>query len=195
MKLPNPFGAKWHKFIRYGRILYITQSTANSSIVTWDDVYKAGLAYGVDGPGPEGGYPVDAPVNQSGIVTQGSRKYRVRLPLGARTLSSDPLPANIDDLSAVRSEFEDLIFPLTYGMSDKQALPGIVAQNIAALTGNYSRELYFLAQENLGGANPVQRLVYRPSAGNASTWAADKEAAQFSKVASFWLPVLELIEE
>lgn len=87
----------WYKFVYKGKILFFPNNifTAQGT-ATWSQIYNAGLAYGVDGPGAApfnlvsvGAQPaIAAPVNQKKVVTIGTDSFLVRLPKNS-TLPTD----------------------------------------------------------------------------------------------------------
>lgn len=66
----------WCKFIVEGKILFVPN--AYVGVVTWANVYSAGMVYGVPGPGPK----PDAlsPVPQDKKLTKGDFDFIIRLP-------------------------------------------------------------------------------------------------------------------
>lgn len=70
----------WLKFASKGKILYVAKQPLRHSI-SWEDLYQAGLVYGVDGPGPSPS-PSGSPVNQLRALTLGEHFLTVRLLTG-----------------------------------------------------------------------------------------------------------------
>lgn len=83
-ELINP-DAGWLKFADRGKILFIAKKPFRHSI-SWSQLYRAGLVYGVDGPGP---YPDGNPVNQFTVVRKDLDAFVVRLMTGSRNDESE----------------------------------------------------------------------------------------------------------
>lgn len=69
---------QWIKLVVDGRIIYVPTLNLNVNYyLTWNQVYLAGLAYGIDGPG----YTPDGltPTNQMTVLEHNNRKFIVRL--------------------------------------------------------------------------------------------------------------------
>lgn len=70
----------WHKFVYKGKILFMPATSLGS--ITWDNLYAAGLVYGVNGFGVYPTGKVSTPVNQMKRVAKGAWSFIVRLPRG-----------------------------------------------------------------------------------------------------------------
>lgn len=116
----------WLKFMFKGKVLFIAQTWCYHN-VSWQDVYKAGAIYGVNGPGA---YPAPAgtPINQYKPVTiQADDKQWTLVPRMMQVAASDPY---IRTATVEGSELSELIGRCTV----YEAFPG------AGLFDNLTRE-------------------------------------------------------
>lgn len=80
---PNTSNGQWAKFIRNGKILFMSlYPISNSS--TWNNQYLSGCAYGTGDNGPATGHGL-TPTLQRKIVTKGEHSFSVRLMRAADT--------------------------------------------------------------------------------------------------------------
>lgn len=135
--LPNTgLTPNWHKFSRNGKTLYVPE--VGFGAATWNDLYNAGLVYGVDGPGPQRG--ALAAVNQKTVLSLNGDEYMIRLPLGYSNSPGDvvdlsALPSVVSDTTFVdmdlppynanRNEFNDIIYPMMCPTPIGQRLPNV----------------------------------------------------------------------
>ncbi|QVW55327.1 hypothetical protein pEaSNUABM29_00287 [Erwinia phage pEa_SNUABM_29] len=121
------------KFFSGGRVLYVlnTYGRVQSIKNSWNDIYNAGLVYGVDGPGPANGRGSLAAVDQGGLFDWQGDTYRMRLMRGLTFVGESTvmtLPDAIngqmhDATSYGRCEYNDLVYPFCEWVPDKQLVP------------------------------------------------------------------------
>jgi len=101
----------WHKFVRNGKILYISYNPLITG-VTWENIYGAGLLYGVDSNGdyPPTSNAAKAPKNQKRTVTKNSDTFLVRAPSGSNAGTATFVANNVDLLEG--TEWGDLMVKL-----------------------------------------------------------------------------------
>lgn len=207
----------WHKFARNGKTIYVPEAAFGAA--QWDSLYKAGVVYGVDGPGgPHGSLPN---TNQKVVVELNGDEYMVRLPLGVKNDPSDvvdlsvfPIEENnnkyVDMATAPyktwRCEFNDLFYPIFHTMPDEQYLPN-VRQIDPTLPFGYEGNGYMFrglaCQEHLpatdfaiarmrsyyGPENPRQRILLTC----AKAISTSEGRPDLTVHKTVWYPVLELI--
>lgn len=187
----------WHKFARNGKILFIPQFPIKNEI-TWDDIYKVGAIYGIDGPGPFTASD-GTEVNQNTIITIGRDRFRVRTIKGGpdREDGLFTYPES-DDNSLIpfeetaRSEWDDLM-----GGISEWVLPTQRTVNMDNLTysemfnGSYTR--YNITQERVEGE--TTKCLLRGDSANAlsSIGRVRKREINSSSSSTTWRPVLEYI--
>lgn len=122
-----------NKFYRNGKVFYmgLNGGRFDSQFYSWNDIYNAGLVYGVDGFGPDDGRGDLPGVDQSGLFEWQGDTYRMRLLRGlsdgdestVMTLGESLADADHDDLEYGRCEYNDFIYPLCDCVPNKQTLP------------------------------------------------------------------------
>lgn len=122
-----------NKFYRHGKVYYMMNNGGrfNSTLYSWNDIYNAGLVYGVDGFGPDNGRGDLAGVDQSGLFEWQGDTYRMRLLRGltdgdeptVMTLDESLRNADHDDLEYGRCEYNDFVYPFADCIPNKQMLP------------------------------------------------------------------------
>jgi len=196
------------KYLHRGRVLYLA-ATAGGRIlgrkVSWDSIYNAGLVYGVDGPGPDGGRGTLAPVDQGGLFDWQGDTYRMRLLTGLSDLGQSPamtLPDEInnaqhDALPYGRCEYNDLIYPSCEWVPVKQRVPNWVNNPLSSVFNNTATwaGTGFLCQERDPQRNVV---VMRGQAPLASEGGRDLlqmiKLVDPSVANGHFVPVIELME-
>lgn len=148
-----------NKFYRHGKVYYMMNSGGrfNSTLYSWNDIYNAGLVYGVDGFGPDNGRGDLAGVDQSGLFEWQGDTYRMRLLRGltdgdeptVMTLDESLRNADHDDLEYGRCEYNDFVYPFADCIPNKQMLPNWTNTSPAYIYGSGSayQGKGFLCQE------------------------------------------------
>lgn len=148
-----------NKFYRHGKVYYMMYNGGrfNSALYSWDDIYNAGLVYGVDGFGPDNGRGDLAGVDQSGLFEWQGDTYRMRLLRGltdgdeptVMTLDESLRNADHDDLEYGRCEYNDFVYPFADCIPNKQMLPNWTNNSPAYIYGSGSayQGKGFLCQE------------------------------------------------
>lgn len=95
---------RWFKFAWRNQILYFPMGPLKHTL-SWQQIYDAGLVYGVDGEGDD---VIGEPVNQLRVVTRGHDSFIVRLP-------------TVDDENLEESEWSALYARCLTWFSDWQA--------------------------------------------------------------------------
>ncbi|ANZ48728.1 putative virion structural protein [Erwinia phage vB_EamM_ChrisDB] len=122
-------GLNMFKFLHRGRILYtFPYGRFHNKLISWNDIYNAGLMYGMDGFGPEGGHPGLPDIDQGGLFDWQGDTYRVRSLRGLTDVGEPTLLTLPDSLHGVdhdtteygRCEYNDLLYPFCDWMPDKQ---------------------------------------------------------------------------
>lgn len=112
-----------------GKVFYVFPNfRVTSNLFTWDQIYNAGLMYGVDGPGPDGGRGNLAPVDQGGLFDFQGDTYRIRCMRGLSDRDASPvmtLPTalngvNHDTTAYGTCEFNDIVYPWCQWIPKKQ---------------------------------------------------------------------------
>lgn len=104
---PSP-ASGWLSCKLDGKDLFVAKQLVLRNI-TWDDIYRAGLVYGIDGTGSN---PSSTPpVNQLKTIQIKGADYKVRLLRGS---NSDPAAneSGLDLVSSRASEFSRIFYPL-----------------------------------------------------------------------------------
>ncbi|HCJ9458806.1 TPA: hypothetical protein NV912_004646 [Escherichia coli] len=208
--ISGPATIAMNKFYRHGKVYYMLANggRVNTEFYSWNDIYNAGLVYGVDGFGPENGRGDLAGVDQNGLFEWQGDTYRMRLLRGltdgdeptVMTLDESLRDADHDDLDYGRCEYNDFIYPQGDCVPIKQSLPNWA--NVAAATffsyGSSFKGKGFLCQERDPETGMV---VVRGSAPNdaSSTSSTKRNLTQVTLVNSaekvgLYAFVIELVE-
>ncbi len=172
---------EWLKFAIDGKILFVANKIVNHSM-SWDQLYNAGLVYGVDGPGP---FNSGIEVNQMKTVNKGDSTFIVRLMTGT------------DDPATVRptagrptsnSEWNRVFYPLIIG-NDSLYLPSVKfdsrpASELAQLDG-----VGYQAFVQDVGDTTANRII---RGGSSLMHYINQIPASYSSNTG-WRPVLELV--
>ncbi len=121
------------KFIRNGKILYIPAAGYLTNQMSWADLYAAGMVYGTDDAGPEGGHGDLPDAIQDAKCQWKGDTYRLRVLRGLSD-DSDPKAWPFDekyngvshddtDLTGF-SEFNDLFYSTQLYFPKKRRVPG-----------------------------------------------------------------------
>lgn len=98
----------WLKFRYYGKFLFIKKKPLFSN-VSWQNLYDAGLVYGVEGSGPDG-VPLGS-VNQLRFIKKGSYTFKVRTISGDENeISTIPAGDTVMDLTFRKSMYTQLLY-------------------------------------------------------------------------------------
>lgn len=207
----------WYKFARNGKTLYVPDLTFGAA--QWDSLYKAGVVYGVDGPG--GAHGSLPNTNQKVVVELNGDEYMVRLPLGVKNSSEDNIdlsvfPFDDDNTKLVdmatapyktwRCEFNDIFYPIFHPMPDEQYLPN-VKQNDPTIPWGYEGNGYkfrgIACQERFPTTDYAiarARSFYAPEAirprimlTSAKAMGTAENRPDITVHKTIWWPVLELI--
>lgn len=183
----------WHKYARKGKILYVPNK-ALANYISWDQLYTAGLVFGVDGPGL-GSFLPATPVNQLRTVTKGIDTYIVRLMTGYNDDRTDvPLTTeNTDDPADGRlCEWNDLIYPLLKYVPNGQRIVNV--WNYIYNDMNLASVFNSIVQERASATQNVSRGLN--AASSRSAVSARKIIASNTGTSTYgWWPVLELVED
>lgn len=76
----TPTSCNWHKFIRHNKIIYVPDRRLGQ--IRWNDLYAAGMVFGVDGPGPANMIGGLTPTNQKQLIFFQGSNYFARLMRG-----------------------------------------------------------------------------------------------------------------
>lgn len=98
----------WLKFAYKGRFLFIAKQPIRSTI-SWNDIYKAGAAYGEDN---DGGALSPQNVNQIALAKKGTDNFVIRLIKGDAVNPSEMVNAVADTNYARDSEWNQLLYRL-----------------------------------------------------------------------------------
>lgn len=168
---------KWDKFIFRGKILYLPRTPCMSG-TTWNNLYNAGLIYGVDGPGLPKGI---APVNQLVVVTKGNFDFKVRTLRAGTDTDYTHMTGSENDY---KSELRRLQGALYYG--GIVPLQGVfcfnslnISESTAGVSGAAANGI--LAEANTISATLTSTTPYVITSNTRTT-------------TSGWRPVLELIQ-
>lgn len=207
----------WHKFVRKGKIIYIPNASFGTA--TWNNLYSAGLVYGVDatlGPGAALGSLV--PTNQLCVMTLNGENYKPRLMRGwtDSMLNNPTIPTagGSHDTAPFTedNEWNDIVYPLFFhvpmlqrfenvGKASWDTIPG-------APTANWSSNENVIALQNAGrclcqernSANGVlTRGMRAANYGQSPTLVHDRSYLSVFGVDALnvdrrWWPVVELID-
>ncbi|QXO09870.1 hypothetical protein pEaSNUABM38_00148 [Erwinia phage pEa_SNUABM_38] len=203
----------WYKFVRKGRVIYVP--SASFGQVTYNQLYAAGLVYGVNSNGPaEANLGGLTPVNQYRPIEFKSQKYIPRLMRGwsdkpqnsfdGWDFATEFLPDST--AYAKVNEFNDFMFGVVNFVPEVQRSETFVEGNMDAFVGAAGRSYgasnehiigRILCQErNTANVNVLARM--RRNFGYGSGGAAhDKSFLQAGNAQSpvqgtQWVPVLEL---
>ncbi|EEI3987115.1 hypothetical protein G3C84_000113 [Salmonella enterica] len=177
-----------NKFYRHGKVYYMMNNGGrfNSTLYSWNDIYNAGLVYGVDGFGPDNGRGDLAGVDQSGLFEWQGDTYRMRLLRGltdgdeptVMTLDESLRNADHDDLEYGRCEYNDFVYPFGDCIPNKQMLPNWTNISPASIYGSGSayQGKGFLCQERdpesglvlVRGSAPIDSSITNTSKRNLS---------------------------
>ena len=169
----------WHKMFYKGRVLFIPSQTLAYNL-SWNQLYNAGLVYGVDGNGYA---PTATPTNQFKILNVGTDVLKIRL----LSADSNPDPTTFVSQQLLTSG------PANVTGSEWVSLVYALIQNAPV---GYSGPKWSLISPNSfawGGRKVhTQRTINNsPSSAqhvdNVYSYASPKTEA------NYWLPVLELI--
>jgi hypothetical protein len=177
----NFAGSQWFKFFRNGKVIYIARQPMVSAI-GWNDLYNAGLAYGVKGTGL---YPVGAGVEQFVplLKNDGARDWFLK-PRMMTGVGVDPAAGASGDGGEWNQLFGRIVTGTNTGVSEKWA-------NLAAAYVGWvgSSLLGGLVMET--NTNDVNQSWTR--GGNADLTIISTLAK--AALTSQWRPVLELIPD
>lgn len=179
-----------NKFYRQGKVYYMMYNGGrfNSAFYSWDDIYNAGLVYGVDGFGPDNGRGDLAGVDQSGLFEWQGDTYRMRLMRGltdgdeptVMTLDESLRNADHDETEYGRCEYNDFVYPFGDCIPNKQMLPNWA--NVSATTiygsGSGLQGKGFLCQER----DPETGLVLVRGSAPIDSSAANTSKRNLSQV-------------
>ncbi|HHS7556199.1 TPA: hypothetical protein ACTPQ1_004489 [Salmonella enterica] len=199
-----------NKFMHRGRVLYMYPNGGRfvTKKFAWNDIYNAGLMYGVDGFGPDDGRGSLAGVDQGGLFDWQGDTYRVRCLRGltdvgeptVMTLPSELDGADHDATAFGRCEYNDMVYPLCEFVPQKQAIPNWSNLPTSTLFGSSSSWVGtgVLCQER----DPDTGLVVMRGSAPATTGAADnvKQCLTSIKLVDpvaangYFIPVFELME-
>ncbi|EJT5726355.1 hypothetical protein N3M33_004189 [Escherichia coli] len=177
-----------NKFYRHGKVYYMMNNGGrfNSTLYSWNDIYNAGLVYGVDGFGPDNGRGDLVGVDQSGLFEWQGDTYRMRLLRGltdgdeptVMTLDESLRNADHDDLEYGRCEYNDFVYPFGDCIPNKQMLPNWTNISPASIYGSGSayQGKGFLCQERdpesglvlVRGSAPIDSSIANTSKRNLS---------------------------
>lgn len=178
----NNDALNWVKAFYQGKVLFFPQFPFATGI-TWNQLYAAGLVYGVDGPGA---FPAaSGQVNQQRFVNIGSDVFKVRLfnPFVAGTidgnwnrLSTSPIAGNSPFLS--ESEWSMLCQSLIQGVSSAYTGPK---------WGIYPSSSFLASGRTAFSMNTCTDNTYAVIVSNTQITGGLKTAI------SWWYPVLEFV--
>lgn len=174
-------GSQWLKFFRNGKIIYIARQQMVAP-VAWNDLYNAGLVYGVKGNGP---YPVGAGVEQFNplLKNDGMRNWFLK-PRMITGVGVDPATGAVSDGGEWNQLFGRVVTGTNTGVAEKWAT---LAPTYVGYGG--TTQLSSLVQET--NQNDVTQNWNRGAASDlTSIMALSKASSAFQ-----WRPVLELIPD
>jgi hypothetical protein len=172
----NAVSPTWHKFLHDGKIKFIPNNALRVHIGSWSTMYAAGLVYGSDDFGSNGG---GANVLQNRRVSKGGNTYKVRL-MKAHSKASPNMPSGFTPATVPDSEFAELITR----MYQSPLLSGAARWNDRTkLLNEVIPPTYYCPMAGATGTN-IYAMHSSTFAGLSSTYN--------SQIA--WLPVLELVD-
>ncbi|AWN08861.1 putative virion structural protein 18 [Salmonella phage STsAS] len=198
------------KFSHRGRMLYLLPNGARfiQKKFSWNDIYNAGLMYGVDGFGPEDGRGSLAGVDQNGLFDWQGDTYRVRCIRGLTDVGEPTVMTLPDEINGVdhdltdygRCEYNDLVYPNCEFVPKKQTIPNW--QNLMVYYFLNAGSSWLGAGWQCMERDPVSnKVVMRGSAPNTTgTGDANKTNLTTIKLVDpdvatgFFVPVIELME-
>lgn len=174
--------SNWSKFYLDGKFVLIPLSGygGSSFAVTWNDIYNAGLIYGVDGPGT---YPLTPNVNQLRLVPLGDYVYKVRAMRGG---ANDPFD------TTTGSEWNRLMYYISDQTFTAAQRPGIpwASQTLATMgISTYLRRTWTQESDATTTTNRTQRGTSEAVA-LAITGSVAKPGGT-AQQGGAWRPVLE----
>jgi hypothetical protein len=174
----------WLKFAERGKVLFTPRGALRYN-VSWENIYQAGLVYGVDDPGLHPS-PSTSPVNQLRKVVKGDAEFIVRLFRG----SNDPTALFVAGEDLSQSSFSRLLHPSTMDLTVTRDFPAWAdygtVQILTDITSNYGNTNWV---QELGTATTARR-----TRGNTSGPQVTGSAGVTALSTSYgWRPVLELV--
>ncbi|QVW28669.1 putative virion structural protein [Erwinia phage pEa_SNUABM_8] len=206
----GPAQLSFHKFSQNGRMKYMFPNGGRyyNKLFSWNDIYNAGLMYGVDGPGPENGRGNLAPVDQNGLFDFQGDTYRMRC-LRGLTLPNESTVMTLPDawhgvtmtsIGKGRCEYNDLVYPYNEFIPESQPIPNwYQLQNYQMFSsGGVFTGTGYLCQERDPVSGKVVSRGSTPSGNGASLQIkADLEMIKLVDPAvanGVFVPVIELME-
>lgn len=168
----------WLKFIYKGKFLFISKKPVRTTI-SWDAIYNAGAAYGVDNNGSALGPQT---TNQFSLATKDTTNFKVRI-LHGDSIDPSTLATGTTDADISRdSEWNQLMYRVSAGFST--LYPEVWASYSATDLGYNLQPTICIEHNNVATDNILTRGVV----------AADKTGLLVTNSATGgWRPVLELI--
>lgn len=170
----------WHKLAYRGKVIYSPQGPVRYN-VEWNELYDAGMVYGMDGPGP--GLTTQSPVDQNFQVYYEGHRFSVRLP--EYTVGESTTRANTD--------WQNLICRLDNQVSSYQ--PGGNFANLkdadyGAAVNTTSQDILSrdLKSDNPGLVHTLGKTYY-----NNERLLIDAQDTQSVAAGGLWWPILELL--
>lgn len=196
-----------NKYFHRGRVLYMFPNGGKfyNAKYTWNDIYNAGLVYGVDGFGPEGGHGTLAGVDQGGLFDWQGDTYRMRILRGLTDIDASPVMTLDPALNGVahgttklgRCEYNDLVYPVSVWTPEQQRIPNWFAFEVSSMFNNAAtwQGMGYLCQER----DPVSgKVVMRGIGPNGTNGVrTDLERITLADPATssgYFVPVIELME-
>lgn len=178
----------WSKFVRNGKYLFTPQTFLGG--ITFSSLYKAGVMFGVEGPGPW--KPTGAAdKNQMTVISKGIHKFIVRLPTGAddRNNPTRVVPDNAPVTVRRYSELSDIVYPIYNTVVPSQRLPSLIGVAIStSVSPGYSRSA---TQESYKGGF-LTGVTYSSDSANLGLSQDALASVAYNQSVSY-LPILELI--
>jgi len=174
-------GSQWFKFFRNGKVIYIARQQVVASI-GWNDLYNAGLVYGVKGNGL---YPVGAGVEQFNPVMKndGTRNWYLK-PRMMTGVGVDPATGAVSDGGEWNQLLGRIVTGTNTGVAEKWATLATTYVGYAGGT-----QLSSLVMET--NTNDVTQSWNRGGANDLTGISALSKASSSFQ----WRPVLELIPD
>lgn len=207
----------WHKFVRKGKIIYLPD--ASFGMATWNNLYAAGLVYGVDGPLGQGAVQGGTvPVNQLCVMTLNGENYKPRLMRGWSdgVLNNQIVPEapGYHDTApnTENNEWNDLVYPLFFlvpllqrmenvGVASWDTIVGAPTTNTTSFASMYAAQDTgrCLCQERGISDNPLNRGVRSVVWGQTSPVPHTRNDLSIFATNALndtrrWWPVIELVD-
>lgn len=198
------------KFSHNGRMKYMYPNGGRflGKLVSWNDIYSAGLMYGVDGPGPEDGHGTLSPVDQNGLFDFQGDTYRMRCLRGVALPEESTVMTLPDAWNGVaystlgkgRCEYNDLVYPHCEFIPDLQPVANwnqLQNYQMFASSGIWTGTGFLCQERDPVSGKVIMRGTAPASSGASVQLKADLEMVKLvdpTVANGQFVPVIELME-